>query len=103
MAAKRLAIREHLASLLTGDTVLLMPTAPDVAPQRGLPPKETVAVRERMLALLCPAGLGGLPQLSLPLAQVDGLPVGLSLLAAPGKDEALLACARLIHGAHHTP
>ncbi|MFN9423096.1 amidase [Gemmatimonas sp.] len=103
IAAKRLAIREHLASLLTGDTVLLMPTAPDVAPQRGLPPKETVAVRERMLALLCPAGLGGLPQLSLPLAQVDGLPVGLSLLAAPGKDEALLACARLIHGAHHTP
>jgi len=93
MQARRAAIAAHLASLLAGDTLLLMPTAPDVAPRLGLPPQETVAVRERMLALLCPAGLGGLPQLSLPLAQVHGLPIGLSLVAARGGDERLLAAA----------
>jgi amidase len=36
------------------------------------------------------AGLGGLPQLSLPLARVEAGPVGLSLVAARGQDEQLL-------------
>jgi D-hydroxyproline dehydrogenase subunit gamma len=35
----------------------------------------------------------GAPQLSLPLAEVDGLPIGLSILACPGRDEMLLAFA----------
>ena len=34
--------------------------------------------------------------LSLPLAQVDGLPVGLSIVARPGGDEMLLAFARTV-------
>jgi amidase len=97
MNARRDAIRTHLAGLLAGDTVLLMPTAPDVAPRCGLPPRETVEVRERMLKLLSPAGLGGLPQLSLPVATVDGVPVGLSLLAAAGQDELLLTMALALH------
>jgi amidase len=96
MHTRRAEISAHLASLLSGDTVLLMPSAPDVAPRLGLPPAETVAVRERALALLCVAGLGGLPQLSLPLASLDGLPIGLSLVAARGGDELLLAAAKVI-------
>lgn len=39
------------------------------------------------------AALAGLPQLSLPLAKVGGLPIGLALIAAPGGDEMLLAIA----------
>lgn len=94
MTARRADIQARLDALLDGDTVLLMPTAPDVAPRLALPPQETVAVRERMLALLCVAGLGGLPQVTLPLASVDGRPIGLSLLAGRGKDELLLGLAR---------
>ena len=45
------------------------------------------------MALTCMAGLGGLPQVSLPAALVDGCPVGLSLLGAPGVDEPLLDLA----------
>ena len=37
--------------------------------------------------------LAGLPQISLPLAAIDGLPIGLGLMAAPGCDEMLLAIA----------
>lgn len=96
MKLRRAAIRERLDALLEGDTVLLMPSAPDVAPKLALPPQETVAVRERALALLCVAGLGGLPQLSLPLATLGGLPLGLSLVAGRGKDEMLLSLARAI-------
>jgi len=44
--------------------------------------------------LTCVAGTTGRPQISLPLAAVDGLPVGLSLLGARGADAVLLAFAR---------
>ena len=87
-------IRDRLDALLTGDTVLLMPTAPDIAPLLQLPPQETVAVRERALALLCVAGLGGLPQLSMPLASRDGCPIGLSLVGGRGQDEWLMSLAQ---------
>lgn len=97
-SAQRTQIRASLAELLAGDTVLLMPSAPDVAPPLALPPAQTVRVRERALALLSVAGLGGLPQLSLPLATRDGLPIGLSLVAARGQDEMLLHIARAIAG-----
>jgi amidase len=40
------------------------------------------------------APLAGLPQVSLPLAKVDGLPMGLGLIAWAGNDELLLDVAR---------
>ena len=45
------------------------------------------------------AGLCGLPQLSLPLAEVEGKPVGLSLMAGRGGDETLIALAQEIEAA----
>jgi amidase len=92
--AARTAIRAQLDALLTGDTVLVLPTVPDIAPLRGEPPAIGVPVRERALALLCVAGLGGLPQISLPAGTVHGCPVGLSLIGARGQDARLLALAR---------
>ena len=44
--------------------------------------------------LTCIAGTSGRPQINLPLAEVGGLPVGLSLLGARGADAMLLAFAR---------
>ncbi len=99
MTTYRDVIRARLDALLSDDTVLVMPTAPDVAPRLDLPPQDTVAVRERMLALLCVAGLGGLPQLSIPAATVNGAPVGLSLIAARGRDELLLSAACTLQSA----
>ena len=40
------------------------------------------------------ANLAGLPALSIPCGQSDGLPVGLQLMAKPLADELLLAAAR---------
>ncbi len=45
-------------------------------------------------SLTCIAGTTGRPQINLPLADVDGLPIGLSLLGARGADEVLLGFAR---------
>jgi amidase len=39
------------------------------------------------------AGLAGLPEVTLPVGRVEGAPVGLSLVAGAGRDQALLALA----------
>ena len=45
------------------------------------------------MRLTCVAGLAGAPAVSLPLATRSGLPCGVSLVAAPGRDRALLDLA----------
>jgi amidase len=73
---------------------MCLPTAPFPAPPLGQPRSAMWARRTAISTLTSIAGTLGAPQLSLPLAQVDGLPVGLSILARPGGDEMLLAFAR---------
>ena len=46
------------------------------------------------LCLTSHGGLTGVPQVNLPGAHVDGLPVGLSILGARGSDAALVAVAK---------
>jgi amidase len=48
------------------------------------------------LSLACIASLAGLPEVTLPVAEVDGCPVGLSLIARPGGEALLLAAARQV-------
>jgi amidase len=93
MRERREAIIARLDELLENNAVLLLPTVPDIAPLLRLPPAETVAFRERALAMLCIAGLGGLPQVNLPFGTLNGCPIGLSMIAARGNDEMLLDIA----------
>jgi amidase len=48
--------------------------------------------RHQAMCLLCIAGLGGLPQVSLPRAAVNGGPLGLSVVSRRGADLDLLEC-----------
>jgi amidase len=98
---KPLARRERIArdveAVLQPGTVLCLPTVPRPAPLRGLTPDAHEAVyRNQALSLLSMAALAGLPQLSMPLAEVHGLPVGLSIIAARGSDLDLLHLAAQI-------
>ncbi|MEP6831887.1 MAG: amidase [Gemmatimonas sp.] len=93
MNRARVDISRRLNTLLANNAVLLLPSISDVAPKLAATPQDTVTFRERALGLLCIAGLGGLPQLSLPFASIDGLPIGLSMIAARGNDEMLLDIA----------
>jgi amidase len=45
------------------------------------------------MRLTCIAGIGGLPQVSIPVGTVTGCPVGLSLIGWTGGDETLLDLA----------
>ncbi len=91
--ALREAFRSTMQRLLGNGAVLLYPTSPCVAPALDATPEELEAVRTRTQCVTAIAGLAGLPELSLPLARVASLPVGLSLAAGPGRDRALLAMA----------
>ena len=96
MKPKREELAARLDKLLAGNAVMLLPSVPDVAPLLNCPHDQTTAFRERAMGMLCISGLGRLPQVSLPLATVNGLPLGLSLVAARGNDEMLLQLARQI-------
>jgi amidase len=91
---RREEITARMATLLRAGAVLALPSAPGIAPRRNSPPDLGDAVRARALPMLCIAGLARLPQVSLPLATLDGCPLGLSLIAAQGNDTMLLALAR---------
>ncbi|MEL6785739.1 MAG: amidase, partial [Pseudomonadota bacterium] len=56
------------------------------------------AFREQALMLLCLSGLSGLPQITLPLAQVYGAPLGVSLIGPRGSDKRLVDIALKVMG-----
>ena len=66
-----------------------------MAPLKNTPVDDIeIRYRHQAMHLLCIAGLGGLPQLSLPMAELDGLPLGLSLNGPRDADVQLLGLAR---------
>jgi amidase len=80
--------------LLADNAVLVLPSSPGIAPKIGAPGAEVDDFRARALAILCISGLARLPQISLPLATMDGCPLGISLIAARGNDTLLLELAQ---------
>ena len=93
-AARREAFAARLDSLLADGAVLCLPSAPSIAPLRDEPAEALQQFRDRTLSLTCIAGLARLPQVSLPAAQIEGCPVGFSLVARRGADRALLDLAQ---------
>ncbi len=93
-ALVRVEARARLTALLPPGTILCLPTTPFPAPPKGLPLATLEPLRARITCLAAHGGLAGLPQVSLPGALVDGLPVGLSILGSRGSDAALVAVAR---------
>ncbi|MBV9749360.1 MAG: amidase [Acetobacteraceae bacterium] len=87
----RVTVQARLRPLLAGGAVLVLPTSPCPAPLLTASAAEQDRVRARTVGVTAIAGLAGCPELTLPLGRVDGAPVGLSLVAAPGRDRALLA------------
>ena len=95
--AAHAVIRSRLSELLEPGDVLCLPTSPRVAPPRNTPTDDLeIRFRHQAMCLLCIAGLGGLPQISLPLASFEGLPLGLSLVGPRGSDVALLDLAQRV-------
>ena len=82
--------RAQILALVPPGTAIALPTAPAVAPRTDALPMTFDDFRSRVMALTCIAGIGGLPQVTIPAASVNGCPAGLSLIGWPGGDEDLL-------------
>ncbi len=76
---------------LVADRILVLPSASSVAPLAVT--GSTLETRNATMRLTCLAGIGGLPAVSIPTRTTHGLPVGVCLVAAAGRDRDLLAVA----------
>ncbi|HIM61508.1 MAG TPA: amidase [Dehalococcoidia bacterium] len=98
-AVLRETVRARMDEVFAGGGFVCLPTAVVPAPLRGLPASAKKDVQGRLSRLTCIAGTTGRPQLSMPLGEVNGLPVGLSIMGDRGSDEALIGFARKIEAA----
>ena len=89
----RETLRARMEDLLAPDTMLCLPTTPILPPMRDAALSTMAEAGRRIVALTCIAGLTGLPQLTLPLAESHGIPVGISLIGQRGSDATLLSFA----------
>ncbi|WP_315135030.1 amidase [Achromobacter marplatensis] len=93
---ERARLQAEFARLFQQVDVLALPAVAITAPalqQRSVAGPGSAGVRETLLGLTNPWNVLGLPAISLPAGWVNGMPVGLQLVAAAGADEALLALA----------
>lgn len=86
----RAAMADRLHRLLPPGTFLLLPATPSTPPRRFLRGEEAARFYATALTLSSVAGHARLPAASVPVAALDGLPLGLGIIAGPGQDEALL-------------
>lgn len=84
--------RRRFGRVLQG-AVLLLPSAASVAPQATADAATVDALRTRTLRLTCVAGILGAPALSAPLLEIDGAPLGVSLVGPRHSDDALIHLA----------
>jgi amidase len=92
------AARTQIRATLPPGTIMALPTAPSIAPPLTATGEALELFRVRTMRLTCIAGLGGLPQINIPVGTVSGCPAGISLIGWPGGDEVLLDLAcRLAH------
>lgn len=98
MEAQKL-VRKQLISqierIACPGTLIVFPTAPDIAPLKGRSIDAAQASRLNTLRHTCVAAVAGLPQVSMPLIEKDGCPIGMSFMGAKGQDAQLLAAAQV--------
>lgn len=95
-SAMRADIRRQLERNWRQAQVIMIPTVPGAAPLRHASLATLEAYRRHAMRLLCVAGLGGYPQVTLPFLRMSAAPHGLSMITPPGTDRQLLALAHRI-------
>ena len=89
-------IKQYLTSILLKKQILIIPTAANLPPLLSSTPTEFDRFRSDSFRLLCIAGLGGLPQINLPLIKIDNVPFGISIVGPTHADMALLQIACIL-------
>jgi amidase len=92
----RRRIAGRLRALVPEGTALLLPSSPTIALPRDSGGEVRGAFYRAALTLTSIAGHAGLPQVSLPVASIEGCPLGLSIIGAKYGDLPLLALASAV-------
>lgn len=98
-------LRVKIGELLSVYDVLALPSVPIVAPpvgDRSVSVDGTdLEVRAALLSLTSPWNLTGSPAISVPAGRLDGLPIAVQLVTAPGNEGLLFAAARALETAQY--
>lgn len=92
---ERTELCAQLAEIFNEVDFLMTPTVPSIAPSLC----DTVfdaSYARRAYGNLSWVNFAGCPAVSIPVAHIDGLPVGLQIVAAPGTDDMLLDMAEFV-------
>lgn len=93
---EKIRIEKYLKQLLdslgneNAEAILVLPSTGCIAPLLASTAPELEQVRKQLFQLLCIAGLGGLPQVNIPICQYEDAPLGVSLIANAQEDLLLL-------------
>src|SRR5699024_9809736 len=90
---KREKIIKQVKQVIDNETVLCIPSTASVAPLRTSSDEEINENRTQTSKLLCVSPLTGMPQISLPLAEKEEVPLGISLLSTKNSDQQLVRLA----------
>lgn len=100
----RTMARQRLAEVFEEVDVIAWPTVPAVAPPLETPmvelPSGTLTADAANVRGGALANLTGIPAISVPIGSSEGLPIGLQLQAAWGRDELLLDAAEALESAN---
>ncbi len=100
-------LRMTVNELLSVHDVLAMPSVPIVAPPvdaRSVMVADTnLEVRTALLSLTYPWNMAGVPAMSVPAGEIEGLPASLQLVTAPGNEHLMFAAAQAIQDARLQP
>ncbi|WP_328519884.1 amidase [Kribbella sp. NBC_00359] len=102
--------RDYLRAIVDGMLrdfdILALPTVPIVAPEIGARSIQVAGndleVRSALLSLTSLWNLTGMPAISVPAGNLEGLPVAIQLLVAPGNEHKLFAAARALQATQTT-
>jgi aspartyl-tRNA(Asn)/glutamyl-tRNA(Gln) amidotransferase subunit A len=102
----RQELRGTVDELLSTYDVLALPTVPIVAPpvggRRVSVDGTGLEVRAALLSLTSPWNMTGSPAISVPTGRLNGLPIAVQLVAAPGNEGLLFAAARALEATRHS-
>ncbi len=81
---------------LADQSVVILPTTPGAPPRLDIEPEPLAQYRSELMGLTAIAGLCGLPQLHIPMANLADGPAGISLLGNAGSEQQLFDLAKVL-------
>jgi amidase len=91
---------DRISTFIDSGNLFCFPTTPAVAPYKGSLSNLDGIMNfyNRTMAISSFTGLGRLPEISIPAADIEGVPLGVSLAAGNYQDEFLLSASKQLFG-----